>query len=226
MTRTLLAALFALASCTSAREAPKEPELQLRSYKVPPGAAQQLRAVIRAALFLEKDRSIGSAQVTSDGQLLVLGAPAIQKGVEQLVADYPARGAPPSIELTYWLVRGKPGNAAARPELQEIAAALAALPEPKRDFELVERLRLTSMSAEHAQVEGRLLRIQQNATLVGDRVVADLNINSAKSGGNKVETRVQLQPGQLLVLAEMGAAEGQGEGEVFYVVRASVAAGR
>ena len=228
MTRCLALALAALCSCQLNRDPPKEPELQLRSYKVPPASAPQLRAVIHGALFLEKDKSVGRVSVSPDGQLVVLGTPAIQLGVQELIKDYGSHPPPPSLELTYWLVRGKPAPSGSKPtpspELAELQAALAAVPGAPLQYELVERLRLASLADERAHVSGRALHVEQSASLIGDKVVAELKLHPRSRPSNSVETRVQLVPGQLLVLAEAGVGEDQGQ--VLYLVRASVLGAR
>ena len=215
---------LALSGCRlQGQDANKERELQLRSYKVPAGAGQQLRAVLSSVLFLEKDKSVGRVSLSPDGQLVVLGPPEVQHGVAQLVRDFPStQKAPSSVELTYWVLRGKPGgDTKDAPDLGEIAQAVKAIAgQGVGRLELIERLRLRSLVDERAQIQGSGVEISQTASIVDGRVIADLRLHRTQERrANRLETRVQLQPGQLVVLAESG----EDANTLFYVVRANAA---
>jgi hypothetical protein len=222
MPRFLALALIGACACSAQRtDRADPPELQLRTYKVPPGSGQQLRGLLHGVLFLEKDKSVGRVSVSPDGQLVVLGSPQVQKGVEQLVADFPAvRRTPATIQIEYWLLRGRPGPGKDAPELQAIAPAVKAIAgQGASQLEPIESLRLQTLSDEYGKIQGRTLEVQQTASLVDGKVVADLRL-SRHHGNGRLETRLQLQPGQLVVLGESGEGEEPGS-SLYYVVRAS-----
>src|SRR5205085_12243923 len=136
---------------------------------------------------------------------------------------------PPTIGFSYWLVIGKKSkDAGAVPaDLSEIAPALQAI--QKSDgpvsFSSFEKLTLLSQSDESAeQQSGRHTFIRQRATLHEKNVIADLKL---QNGGQQLETRVQIAPGQLLVLGQSGwAGSGPGpapdDSTLYWIARADV----
>jgi hypothetical protein len=212
----------------------QESAVALKSYDVPSGHAQQVSSVLRSVF---RDQEITArAELSPDGQLLVLGPDGVQQGVDELLAKMQDRKpppAPPAIELNYWLVLGTPAaEHTVGTGLDEVKAALdsvSAAQGPMR-FVKLERLRVQSLADEHANAGGIFAKIRQRASLNNDKVLADVGIEVGP--GARMDTRLSIEPGKLLVLGEAGInmsvfrpspVDGEeGPFTLFYVVRAEV----
>ena len=226
-TVTLLAAL-ALTSCqkTTASEDP----LTLRTYDVPAGQGAQLRGLLNQA-FVTNDKSPppAKATLTPDGRLVVVGPEKIQDGVGALVAQLTATPAapPPTVQIEYWLVLGHPGQAQVPPNLNAIAPALKTILEQDgpQELKLLEHVQERSISDDEAETRGVHVRVRQNATVLGGKILADIAIHSLE-GPSGLDTRLELPPGKLIVLGQGGYVTGPGheadEGALYYIVRASI----
>ena len=209
----LLTALSTLA-CRSERSPappaaePRGPEMVLRTYPVPSGTGQEIRSILDNVFAgLEKDKLLARASLSPDGRLVVVGPPGIQDGVKSFldeVGKAPPPAAPPTVEITYWLVAGRRTQKyAAGPGLKDVEKVLAAVADADgpMEFTLVERLRLTSLSSERGFAQGQTAEVSQQATVTGGTLVADLSVTAKPA---IIQTRVQLTPGQTLVLGEAG----------------------
>src|SRR3972149_6538094 len=90
--------------------------------------------------------------------------------------------APPTVEITYWLVAGRRTQKyAAGPGLKDVEKVLAAVADADgpMEFTLVERPRLTSLSSERGFAQGQMAEVNQRATVTNGTLVADLR-GSAK----------------------------------------------
>jgi hypothetical protein len=144
------------------------------------------------------------------------------------LAEPASPSASPTVRLTYWIVSGR---AAAEgeipPELSSLAAPLAAIRGEYGDLtlSLVERLSLASGFGQKAAVRGRTYRVIQTVLAAGDAVVADVKLTREAHWGEGVETRLALEPGRYVLLAEAGDDPTGADGEaslVFYVVQAAL----
>ncbi len=217
-----------LAGCVNSASPPPDPKVELRTYAVDGGIAHEAVSLLNAVLDTERVR------LGPDGRIVVIAEVSIHEGIEELLVQF-ADGAPPSprVRMQYWLVMGEPADEtqlsaaveSLRPVLEEVAAAQT----PMR-FSLVERVSVRAESGEYVEAEGLRVELWQTASVRGDAVVADLNIQPA--GGAKVQTRVQLRAGQTLVLGETGvdptvwggapAGEPERPAMLYYVVRPTV----
>lgn len=217
---------FSSFSCSVPGKEASEPEPELRIYSVPGGTANELRSVLASTLSRgEGNPPAGRVSVTPDGQLLVLAAPTIHKGVKELVdtaKEDPATEVV-TLELTYWLVAGEPASASSEggsrvaPQVDPLLAEVEQALGPMR-FRLLEQTRLTSRAGSFANSQGRYLHVTQQAVVVGDQVVADLNLA-------RVSTEVSFRDGQTLILAQQAPPRSQfdelADGAIFlYVVQA------
>ncbi len=220
--KTAIACLLlgVLSACPhTVTEAPPTPaggvpsNLVLKSYDVPPHAAQRLRGVLRELLWFgsegkDANRYVGRADVGPDGRLVVLAPEAVHAGVKALVDSVvksPGKE-PDTVRLTYWVVSGVRGEGGQAPdELKEVAAALKEieLNDGPMNFSLVEKLVVSSLSNERGNVDGRDTNVRQFATVTDGSVVADIDLKRFRSG-QRLETRVRLKPGALVVLASSG----------------------
>jgi hypothetical protein len=219
------AALMAVCFSCGQGSTPAGRDVQLRSYRVPEGMGQQLRSILGNVLSgTEKDSMLGRASLAPNGELVVVAPAAMQRGVEDLlkeIASSPRKG-PTTVELSYWLLGSRPGSAPKdqAAELSEAAHALGSQLPTSMHLEVMEKLRLQSMTDEQAEMWGRTLQVHQTAAASEGRVVADLRLNRVhEASPSRVETRVQLVPGQLLILAESGD---QPDTSVFYAVKAEI----
>jgi hypothetical protein len=212
-------------SCGQGAMPPGARDVQLRSYRVPDGMGQQLRSLLGNVLSgVEKDNLLGRASLAPNGELVVVAPATVQRGVEDLlkeIASVPRKGLT-TVEIGYWLVGTRPGAAPKDQsgELSEVARALGSQLPANVHLELIEKLRLQSMTDESAEMWGRNLQVHQMAAASEGRIVADLRLSrSHESSANRVETRVQLTPGQLLVLAESGD---QPDTSLFFAIKAEM----
>ena len=239
---TLAAAAFAfLPSCRAgaATEAAATPApMLLRSYDVAPGTASQVASILNNAMHRDGSQTGSEAKVQAgpnSRSILVLGPAGIQDGVAGLLkslASEPPPPPPPTITITYWLVNGKRAkDAAIPPELTELSTALKTIQQADGPmaFQTQEKLALISGNDDWAEEESvRRTAVSQSTGLRDGRVVARLKIKPSGSGPNgsgpdRVETTVNLMPGQILVLAQAGAPSGEGS-SLYYLVRADVVA--
>jgi hypothetical protein len=248
----LLASVAALSS-TGCREKEKEivhepaksadapPKLLLRSYTVPAGQGQQAKSILQSLFYGVKDKVAARATLSPDGQLVVVAPETIHKGVAELVArmkEGKPQGAPPSVEMTYWLVVGRPAPktrvdetiGAIKPALEAVASAQGPM-----EFRLLERLKVSSLSDSHGRGSGRHATIRQTVSVTGKRAIADLDITLPHDKrSSHLETRVAIDPAKLLVLGEAGieppagfwpitgGGGKRGDSTLYYVVRMNI----
>jgi hypothetical protein len=217
------ASLFA---CQNPRPAESSEPLTLQTYAVPGGQAVQLRGLLNQA-FVWNDKAQAKATITPDGRLIVVGPQRIQDGVAALMDELSKKPpeAPPTVNIEYWLVLGKPGKGAAVPDdLAQIAPALQTIgaEDGPQELRLLEHVQQRSLSDNEAEMRGVHVRVRQNATVLSGKVLADISIHSLE-GPSGLDTRLELPPGQLMVLGQ-GGYNGKPEdlGTLYYVVRASI----
>jgi hypothetical protein len=154
----------------------------------------------------DSSKYAGRAEVSPDGRLIVMAPESVHEGVKTLLGTLPQKPEkePGTIKLNYWVVTGAPGKSEAlAPTLEEIAPALKEL--EKNDgpmsFTLVEKLQVSSLSNERGKLNGRDTQARQFTTIADGLITADLEIERQ---GQRLETRVRLEPGQTVVLASSG----------------------
>lgn len=233
---TLVACNFAPQSGVSSAVDP----MVLRAYDVPGAYSAEVGGMIRRLLKPngEDQPALGSVSVGPGGKLLVAAPDGIQEGVQQLVDALRAKQPPPpaSVTIETWIVAGRPApEPAGLSRVGEAAVALEVVmrKEGPMEVELLEKIALTSISGQHAESHSGNVKLGQVATVVDDRVIADLNIDPI--GPNEYSTRVELANGRMLVLGQAGYVpsqkgapffeqEGSSRGaSLFYVVRATTA---
>lgn len=233
--RIPLLAVSILSLATTACGAPPAsaaPEPQLKTYAVPAGYGPEIQSILNNAMnFAGPDKVVGRAQVTPNGQLVVVAPAAVQDGVKSLL-DGLANGAKPappaSVEITYWLVDGKRASGAAKstapaelqPALDAITKADGAM-----SFGVVEKLQLTTNADERGEIEGVHAMVAQKVSVLDGSVVADLELDHVRAAPtaptSHLSTRVRLAPSQLLVLGQYGEPEGD-NGTLYYIARADL----
>lgn len=233
----LLAAVSFLSSCVASSGAPEPAQpLVLRSYDVPNDGAVQVRQVLKTLLWMGSDgkdsqKYVGRAEVGPDGRLVVMATEGVQGGVKSLIdalAKNPPK-APARYALSYWFVFAMPGKGAApAANLGEVSEALAEIEKADgpMEFSLTEKVTVSSIGGESAYVEGHQVKVRQVVGESNGALNADLQL---RKGGQNLETRVTLAPGQTIVLGSSGAmAPGKDGpvGSVYYLIRAASHDGR
>jgi len=187
------------------------PPLTLKSYDVPKNQGGQVKQILGKVFYGVKDKVAARAALSPDGQLVVVAPDTIQAGVKQLIDKMATRKvpAPASVEVTYWLVVGRPAAKMAIPaELGAVKPSLGTVMKAggtPMEFALLERLRVRSLADRTGSTQGVYARLRQTVSFVGGRIVGDLDI-SVKRGKSRsqLETRVVLDESKQLVLGEAG----------------------
>ena len=224
---TSLAAAAVLLACSTPGVAEDSQEVELKTYSVPHGFESEVRSMLRTALGTDENR-VGRASLGPAGKLLVVAPPGVQEGVAALIRELGELDSPPPppipVNMTFWLVVGEPLDPATMKSgeysvkghnLGDVAPALEQISQTQgpQEFELLERLRLSSTGDDWARVRGLHVQIEQRASAVQDSVVADLRILMQQYSLN---TQVKLRPGQFVVLGQSGYE--QGELALYYVI--------
>ena len=212
----VLVGLLACAGCsvsapgagTPAGAAGGAAAVELKHYAVAPQRVEDVRSVLQNVVG-GGDHPSGSVGSLPDGQLVVVAPPAIQQGIASLLARLDAQAPtppPPSIRLTTWAVVGRQAAEAVTPsQLGEIAPALDAIRQAQGPLEFVsvERLEVSVLAGQSADVQGRWIGLRAEPALVGEEVVARVKILAR---GGQIQTQLRLTPGQLVVLGQTGYA--------------------
>jgi len=212
---------------TQAPPASSGSDLTLRTYDVPPGHGPKLRPIL-ANLLKRGDEPIGRTALAPDGRLVVLAPASIHEGVAAFLKDAKkddgAIKPPPTIALSYWLVVAAPGSSPdaqrcgpkglkclrAGPDLIKAVEAVDATHGPdagKMHYDLLEHLSVRSMDSEHANLHGAAAHIHQRAAVVGDKIIADLEVKVMRPQAPGVETRLQFSPEQTVILGQVAFRE-------------------
>lgn len=219
MTIASLAAAALLLACSTPGVAEDAPEVELRTYSVPHGFENEVRSMLRTALGTDESR-VGRASLGPAGKLLVVAPPGVQEGVAELIRELAElESAPPTpvpVTMTFWLIVGDPsvtldadsGYSVKGRGLDDIAPALEQISQTQgaQEFELLERLRLSSTGDDWARVRGLHAQIEQRAAAVQDSIVADLRLLMRQYS---LSTQVKLKPGQFVVLGQSGYEQDQ-----------------
>jgi hypothetical protein len=209
-------------------------ELVIRSYQVPANGAERYRAMLRNLLISpNKDDLLARVALAPDGRLVVVGRESVQKGVKELLDGMLKQpDAPPSVELTYWVVAARPSKDSSLDEsLGEIGDSLRALSKAQGglSFRAIDRIAIRSMADSSARHDGRRTEINQNVQQINGQLVADMRIHSVAARAGNLDTRVPLEPQRAVVIGEMGvdpelwpSGGDAADTRLFYIVRATI----
>ena len=232
----LLMLFFVLSSNRAEDSGTKgEPPLVLRSYSVAPELGTELTTIINGVLRRGDEMPpVGRVTLGPGGQLIVAAPEEIHEGIEKMLGDIKSATPepPPMIKITYWIMAGSPVEKTRWPSrLKELEPALESIvsAEGPTAFTLVEKSQIYSLSGEQGKIETRLFWIRQTATARESQILASINLNDRGIGGGDIDTRVNLSPGQLLVLGQSALPESIGGREdtnssLYIIVRALVEA--
>lgn len=221
------AALLAAACACDEPTAPAPAPVEMRTYAVPAALASEVRGVVdRLLSWGENQPRLGRAALGPGGLLVVSATPTVHAGIEQLVAglEQAPPAAPAGIELTYWLVEGRPGGDVVAPELKEMRPVLDAIiaADGMRAFGVLEKLELRTLAGEWGELDGRVARVRQSASVRDGEVLAEVELKHPTGG---LRTHLALPLDTYLVLGQSRGADapdGGGQLDLYYVVRARV----
>ncbi len=202
-----------------------KPEMVLRAYDVPREQAQELRNIVSSLLWNGDGQPRGgNVVVAPTGQLLVSAPAAFHEGVKQLADAVKAmpQQSLTSVAIDYWIVRGAPGETKVGDDVPKAAAEALAQMGGGMTLSLWDHTRITSISNERSEVERKGARFEQVASVQGDQVNADVDIQT-DVGRIKLRTALTLDKSTVLIQATDASAGSMANGAVFYVVRASLA---
>ena len=217
---TLAFTLFAIAgtvlsaSCWDrGAEAAASETLEMRVYTVPKGQSQEVQSMLKSALVWG-DNPVGRVSA-GPGDTLVVVAPAqIHAGVAGLVSELAKVDSKPELKqvtVEYWMIVGRPIDSppsegyavSGDSRLTAVEPALEAIvgTQGPMEFSLMERVQITTLNSDHGRANGRNSIIEHRISDVGGRLTGDVQLIV---GQNQLQTRVALDPGQLLVMGQVG----------------------
>ncbi|MBN1774013.1 MAG: hypothetical protein JXB32_22330 [Deltaproteobacteria bacterium] len=180
----------------------------MATYDAPAPIAEKVAGVLRS-LVAEGENPAGRVAALPGGRIVVVAPASIQDGVRDFIEHVRSGPLPPppaTIRIRYWLVLGRPAAepsgleqlAAAAPALEAVMASTGPL-----ELRLLDRVEAISLENEHATAAGRRAEINQRAARAENGVFADLHIGTRA----RLDTRVLLEPGKLVVLGQVGYDE-------------------
>lgn len=254
MRHPLLLVILALAACRSADPAapvaPPTPasysqfgyDISPRAYEVPPGRAAEVRRLVKGLAYPVSVVSAQGAQTqfvnpqptfTSDGHVVLTLPGNYQAAVAELMKTVVAEGpgTESAYDVSYWVVRATPGQAfMAAPELGDIQPALEkVIGLGTRVYGIVDRVATRTLDGEESSIEGRSTKVEQTVSTSPGGLELEVKLTETHADGtaNQIETKISLQPGQVVILGDATAPRDDKllDGDVLlYVVRVSVAA--
>jgi len=209
------------------------PDVELQVYEVPRGTAGDLRQALARVLGDVRDSTqpaSGRVTVTPDGRMLVLASAKVQAGVRAVVDAVSQRPVKPParIDMNYWFVLGTRGDGELPEDLRAIQPALDELVRTQGPmcFRRLEQMKLSTLAGDGGRVDnGDGISVRQDVSTTSGVVLARVNLHA---GLRSLDTLVQLEPEQLVVLGQSGfrekdAKEGeQADQTLFYVMRADL----
>ena len=217
----------------------------LKSYRVPERLAKEVHETLNTLLF-NSGAQIGSAKLSSDGQLLVVAPTSFHEGVEdfieQLIKTNPEPS--PSVEVNYWIVAGRRARMPAKlDEFNRIKPALETIQsnQGNMEFKLLDQVVATSSSQNEAHFEGAVVAITQTVSAFSDGSLAiALNmtlLGTTRGDINSIATDIETKSGEMVLLGQSSQEflqrpifEPRKEGEkrhfekvnVYYIISADV----
>lgn len=180
----------------------------LATYEAPGPIADKVAGVLRL-LVAEGENPLGRVASLPGGRIVVVAPASIQDGVRnflETVRNGPVPPPPAAVRLRYWLVLGRPAAQPAGLErLGEAAPAMEAVmgATGPLDVRLLDRVELISLENKHGMAQGRRSEITQRVARTENGFFADLRIGTRA----RLDTRVLLEPGKLVVLGQVGYDE-------------------
>lgn len=228
--------LLSLLACSaslegSASEEADETAFVLTTYDVPAGYESRVEDVLNRVFWRgENIPLLGRAHQGAPGSVIVAAPRSAQADVASVIERLnkldPKVAEPTNVRLSYWMIGGTKGNeidTSALPAAIAGAMAQVATQETPMRYAVLYHDTLLSLDGAHARVTTPEFQIGQVAS-VGPtgNIVAEIEIDSP--GGVGTESKVQLAPGQALVLGQNVIGGGPSASTaysdaIFYVVR-------
>lgn len=203
----------------------------LATYEVPPGYESRVEDVLNRAFWRgENIPLLGRALQGAPGTVVVAAPANAQDDVKAVIARLgqldAAVAQPQNVRLSYWMVGGKKATAVDTstlpPAISSQMAEVASTEVPMH-YEVVFHESLLSLDGSRAQAKGANFMISQVVSVTpAGSILADIDIDTHSGVGT--ETRVQLAPGQVLVMGQTAGTGGvdpdaPAYDALFYVVR-------
>lgn len=203
----------------------------LATYDVPVGYESRVEEALNRVFYRGEGTALaGRALQGAPGNIIVAAPERAQKDVaaviDRLAKIDPKLAEPQNVRLSYWMVGGTKAatvDTSALPPAIIAAMNEVSANEPPMRYEVMFQESLLSLDGSPGKGSGDTYSIEQVASITPQgSILADIDI--VMRGGAGTETRVQLVPGQVLV---MGQTAGSGDPReekpahdaLFYVVR-------
>ena len=202
-------ALLFLTACSPWASAPPAAQpMVITSYAVPAGTGERVARML-GELFAQgsaTEAAFGRVDVAPDGSVVVLASSSVQAGVADLLGHVTEAAPPKNVSVDYWIVLGHAGAASHGAGLEAVGPALDAIEKTSgpRSFELAGHQTVLSLDAERAELtdsQGRSFE-QTVSVLAAGAMLADVAIDARADHRDDIRTRLRLDPGVPIVLAQ------------------------
>jgi len=202
-------------SCWTAPPQTAAPEpVEMKIYTVPASHHDQARSMLRYALG--GDNPIGKVSTGPGNSLVVVAPPKVHEGVATLIQELGTMDTSSEhlqVTTAYWMIVGRPlkqGASGGRgyvvegdSSLDAVAPALETIvaTQGPTEFSLMEHVQITALNTDRGRAHGRNSIIEQRLTDIDGRITGDV---SMIVGQNQIDTRIAIEPGQILVMGQVG----------------------
>lgn len=215
---SILLALFLMTGCQQTVDS--TPVVQ--TYAVPEHAKSDILEAVNRVLTASEKKTVGQASLLPNNKLLVVAPEAIQQELAKVLQELQNLPAPKHnmLQSQYWVLQARPRtNEQASNTIPELNDALAAIEKAQGplQFQLLERLEVTTVNGHRAEIKGRHAAIEQNLDWTETAVAGSLTVQNGR-GELALNTDISLPPGKTLVLGMM-ASPSEPDTSLYYVAR-------
>lgn len=203
----------------------------VRTYKVAPERADEIRQTLRGLFKRGDDMPLASVQTYSGGLLLVAAPKSLQTGIANMIEQIEEMKAPQRAQLKteYWLVLAEEGasNSASFKDLGKALSALEQADGPKR-FRTLEHIRALSSNREEFFSKGQFGEIKGTLNMRDGMIWAMFAMNSYFG---ELKSNMELKPGEFTILGQNAVKEGERTGikttasagsNVYHIIRTEI----
>lgn len=224
-----LALILAVAlGYAGAKNMKPDESLNLRSYSVPSGRAEEIRDVLNRVF--SKERTDGVATVFGDNVLLVKGSDSYQAGIAKMISQIGDRKSTArSIRIQYWLVQAEKSAQSNAEQFKDINPALNAITqaEGSKKFTLVEHISSSVLDRRESHMKGSQAEFKAMPRIT-DNGGVDISVDSHTRTAGEIRLDTQVKSGEVVVLGENGTVDDKhGGGPVqgvqsYHIIRADI----
>jgi hypothetical protein len=204
----------------------------VRTYQTSPEFADELKSRLNHLLWTKDNGDGGSAQVFGNGLVLVRATIGHQQGVAHLIEKLSSQPTPPRkrVRLDYYILLSQQANKATAADsdlLAELAPVVSTIEkmEGPRRVRLLEHIVSLSLTGEKSLAEGAMLKTSSVTSIAQGQPLLNVSLDS---WFGKINTHIDLQPGEMLILGQSAQKFDDtrtkvfGDGNIYYVVRAEI----